>query len=200
MIARPNRPADNARVTDHGSPYAEMTTAFTSSRLPVPPVPEPLRPQLRTVRDWCWSTRDIDAFAMYMFDRDFLSAVLSGSVPDYVAVSHAGHGVNSYAVNYHLVCGPLAVIMQVGWGGIYTDNAAASQRLGEYWRRCMALHARGADASGGRILCVFSHLRGISACGPLPQPSDGDVDAFLTTHRTAGDAAFDEAERLLAHR
>ncbi|MFI5909738.1 hypothetical protein [Dactylosporangium sp. NPDC051541] len=187
-------------MKDHGSPYAEMTAAFTSSRLPVPPIPEPLRPRLRTVRDWCWSTRDIDAFAMYMFERDFLSAVLTGDTPDYVAVSHAGHGVNSYAVNYHLVCGPLAVFMQVGWGGIYTDNHAAAQRLGEYWQRCEALRAQGATAPGPRILCVFSRLRGISACGPVPQPPHDDVDAFLTAHTTAGDAAFDEAERLLSHR
>jgi hypothetical protein len=175
-----------------------MAAAFASSRLPLPPIPEPLRPVLRSPRSWCWSTRDIDPFAMYLFERDFLADVLTGRAPDYVAVSHAGHGVNSYAINYHLVCGPLAVFMQVGWGGIYTDNAAAARRLGELWRRCEALRTRAATAPApGRVLCVFSNLRGISACGRVPVPPDDDVHTFLTEHRTRGEDAFDEAERLL---
>jgi hypothetical protein len=177
--------------------YAELIAAFTDSHLPLPPVPEPLRPRLRTVRDWCWSTREIDGFAMYMFESGFPADVLAGRAPDYVAVSHAGHGVNSYAINYHLVCGPLAVLLQVGWGGIYTDNAAAARRLDGLFRRCEALHAAGATATGGRVLCVFSQLRGVSACGRVPQPPHGDVHAFVTAHRTAGEEAFDVAERLL---
>ncbi|WP_433606454.1 hypothetical protein ACQP2P_30075 [Dactylosporangium sp. CA-139114] len=177
--------------------YAEMVAAFTGSRLPVPPVPEPLRPRLRTVRDWCWATREIDGFRMYMFEPDFPADVLAARVPDYVAVSHAGHGVNSYAINYHLVHGPLAVLLQVGWGGIYTDNSAASRRLGELFRRCESLHEAAAATAGERVLCVFSQLRGISACGRVPARADGDVHAFVTEHRTAGEEAFDVAERLL---
>ncbi|WP_433202898.1 hypothetical protein ACQP00_33175 [Dactylosporangium sp. CS-047395] len=181
-----------------GSPYAEMVAAFVTSRLPLPPIPKPMRAQLRAVREWCWATRDIDAFAMYLFEGDFPADVLAGRVPDYVAVSHAGHGVNSYAVNYHLVCGPLAVFMQVGWGGVYTDNAAAARRLGRLWKRCESLHEAGAATTGGRVVCLFSELRGISACGPVPDPADPDVHAFLSANRTAGEDAFDVAERLLS--
>jgi hypothetical protein len=43
--------------------------------------------------------------------------------PDHVAFSHAGHAINSYALNYQLVDGPLAVIAQVGWGGGYSNRA-----------------------------------------------------------------------------
>ena len=39
---------------------------------------------------------------MYLFD-DYLNEVLTEKTPDYVALSHAGHGVNSYALNYQLV-------------------------------------------------------------------------------------------------
>jgi len=162
----------------------------------VPPVPEPLRPALRAPRPWCWTTRDIDPMRMYDFDPAFVTGVLAGG-PDYVAVSHAGHGINSYAINYHVVHGPLAVVMQVGWGGAYTDDAAAARRLGEVWRRCAAMLSRPGPAPGARVLCVYSALRGLSACGPVPAGGGVDAPAFLAAHRTAGDGAFDAAERLL---
>jgi hypothetical protein len=186
----------NRLVQTDGSTWEDLTAAFTSSGLPVPPVPGSLRPALRAPRPWCWTTRDIDPFQMYMFEPGFLADVLAGGTPDYVAVSHAGHGVNSYAVNFHLVHGRLAVIMQVGWGGVYTDNAAAARQLGELWRRCDAMLARCGPAGAGRVVCVYSGLRGISACGPVPA-GGCDVHEFLTAHRTDGTGAFDAAERLI---
>ena len=62
--------------------------------------------------------------AMYMFE-DYISEALIGTAPDYVAFCHAGHGMNSYAINYHLVDGPLALFVQAPWGG------ALFQRRGE---------------------------------------------------------------------
>jgi hypothetical protein len=184
----------NGPVQTGGALWDELVTTFTASGLPVPPVPEPLRSALRAPERWCWTTRDIDPMRMYLFEPEFLADVLAGRAPDYAAVSHAGHGTNSYALNYHLVHGDLAVLMQVGWGGVYTDNAAAAARLGELWRRCEALLARPAPTRNGRIVCVYSDIRGISACGPV----GGGIGGFLATHHTAGAAAFDVAARLLA--
>lgn len=194
IVARRCGGPHNRRVGTHA--WDDLVATFTASGLPVPPVPEPLRPALQAPQPWCWTTRDIDPVRMYLFDAGFLADILAGRVEDHVAVSHAGHGINSYAVNYHLVYGPLAVLMQVGWGGVYTDNAAAAARLGELWRRCDALLTRPAPDGGGRVVCVFSELRGVSACGPVP-PGGGDAHDFLAAHGTAGDAAFDAARRLL---
>jgi hypothetical protein len=132
---------------------------------------------------------------MYLFDGGFLTDVLAGRAPDYVAVCHAGHGMNSYALNYHLVHGRLAVLMQVGWGGVYTDNADAARRLGALWRRCEAMLARPAPAGAARVVCVYSDLRGVSVCGPVP--AGGDAHGFHAAHRTTGEAAFSVAERLI---
>lgn len=189
----------NGRVHTDGSLWDALGATFTSSGLPIPPVPEALRPALRAPAPWCWTTRDLDPMRMYLFAPEFLADVLAGRAPDHVAVSHAGHGTNSYALNYHLVHGNLAVLMQVAWGGVYTDNAAAARRLADLWRRCDALLTRGPRAGTGRVACVYSDLRGISACGPVPPPErGGDVQGFLAGHRTTGTAAFDVAERLLA--
>ena len=101
--------------------YEGMLATFRSAGLPEPPIPEAFRAELRRVEDWCWATRPIDPMEMYMF-REYPAEVLSVDVPDYVAVSHAGHGVNSFAVSLHLVYGSLALFTQTLWGGVYTDN------------------------------------------------------------------------------
>ncbi|MCB1003711.1 MAG: hypothetical protein KDB35_05945 [Acidimicrobiales bacterium] len=71
--------------------------------------------------DWCWSTRsDIDPMEMYLFDP-YVQEPLEGPVGEYVAVCHAGHGANSYGLNFHLVHGGVGWFVQHGWGGAYMD-------------------------------------------------------------------------------
>src|SRR5262245_46637022 len=91
------------------SAWTELTEKFSEAGLPLPPIPEPLRLQLRRQEEWCWATRPIDAFDMYAFDHPpltetrFLLDVLLDRVGDYAAVSHSGYGINSYGLNFHLV-------------------------------------------------------------------------------------------------
>jgi hypothetical protein len=98
-------------MPDMKASWAALTEKFAGAGLPLPPVPMRLQDALRTQSDWCWSTMPIDPMAMYMFAADpvFILGVLRDQVEDYVAISHAGHGINSYAINYHLVHGDLAV-------------------------------------------------------------------------------------------
>ncbi|MDQ1740884.1 MAG: hypothetical protein QOE53_2536 [Pseudonocardiales bacterium] len=107
--------------------WAAMAATFEAAGLAEPPIPTGLRPGLGEIDRWCWSTRPISAMDMYLF-KDPAREVLTRPVSDYVAVSHAGHGVNSYAVNYHLVYRSLALFAQAGWGGVYTDRARATAR------------------------------------------------------------------------
>jgi hypothetical protein len=44
---------------------------------------------------------------------------LTDQVDDYTAVSHSGHGINSYSINVSIVKAPLAVLFQLSWGGVY---------------------------------------------------------------------------------
>ncbi|MFD1047412.1 hypothetical protein ACFQ1S_18620, partial [Kibdelosporangium lantanae] len=102
-----------------------MNRVFGDAGLHAPPVPEVLRSGVREIRKWAFGTRDVVPNSMYLF-KHYILEVLTGPVEDYVAVSHAGHGVNSYAVNYQLVHGPVAVFAQEGWGGIYYDREQAT--------------------------------------------------------------------------
>lgn len=98
------------------SGLGDMSRTFDAAGLPPPPVPKSLQPQLRLLGPWCWGTRDIVPGYMYKFDVYAIEAVTS-HLEDYVAISHAGHGVNSYSINYHLVTGPLVIFAQALWGG-----------------------------------------------------------------------------------
>jgi hypothetical protein len=112
----------------NGSGYRDLCDRCRESGLSVPPIPESLRPSLARRGEWCWATRDVDPMAMYFF-RQYVAEVVAQPVEDYVAVSHAGHGVNSYSLNYHLVLGPLAVFAQDSWGGVYTNPEQAAGEI-----------------------------------------------------------------------
>jgi hypothetical protein len=57
---------------------------------------------------------------MYMFG-EYIEEAIAGETADYVAISHAGHGINSYGLNYHLVYRQVALFTQDGWGGGYMN-------------------------------------------------------------------------------
>lgn len=66
-------------------------------------------------------------------------------VEDYAVLSHAGHGVNSYAIQYYLVHGFLHMFLHLGWGGAYMDAEATAARI----RDCFSLADQVVEATQG---------------------------------------------------
>lgn len=169
---------------------ADARRTFEQAGLPLPPVPERFASSLRKISGWCFSTRQIDPMVMYMFDT-YLHEAVAGQVSDYVAFSHAGHGTNSYALNYYLVHGPLVLAVQAPYGGVYMSDEDTRMAI-EQLHRCGALidaveraKAGGLSAKPGR-LCVFeSTLRGLFAWGWLNQPvaNEDEARSWLEGHR-----------------
>jgi hypothetical protein len=123
----------------------------------------------------------MDAFEMYFFGA-YIEEVLTTNPPDYVAVSHAGHGANSCAINYHLVDGPLAVFVQVGWGGAYDDPVKSAAQVKEMFARvatilaaCERAKERGLSGLSGRLVVIESDFRGQFIWGWLPSPIGGEA-------------------------
>lgn len=152
---------------------------FERAGLVAPPVPERFAGALRLIEPWCFATRDIDPMSMYMFDRTVSDGLAAADV---VAFSHAGHGINSYAINYFLVDGPLALFAQVAWGGAYADSAESAAAVAQLFERCSALiramdDARMRDAlPAGRLVVVESQFRDLQAWGWIDAPfADGDA-------------------------
>jgi hypothetical protein len=101
--------------------YEALATTFAKAGLSVPPVPERFRDELRQFGEWFFSTREIERGDMYTL-RGLFEEALDGDVPDYLAISHSGHGVNSYVLTYALVTPSLVVMVQTPWGGAYMDR------------------------------------------------------------------------------
>ncbi|MFI9509559.1 hypothetical protein [Nocardia sp. NPDC052566] len=141
--------------------FGEMCRVFDKYGLGEPPVPERFRSRLVRVDKCAYATRLISPFEMYMFD--YPNPAMRSWVPDYVAVSHAGHGVNSYAITYHLVSGPLILFAQTLYGGVYEDNELAAQQVRRMFQACAPL-AEAAESAPNcgthRLLVMHSVFRG----------------------------------------
>jgi hypothetical protein len=156
---------------------------FKRAGLPLPPIPDRFVKNLRRIEPWCYATRQIDPMGMYFFD-DYIWEAVAGKTPDYLAFSHAGHGINSYALNYHLVDGPLLLIVQAGWGGAYSRRKQDVDVVGRLFVRCAALVAAVTDTRGKNLfgavgrLCVFeSEMRQSFSWGLLDQPAVNEREA-----------------------
>jgi hypothetical protein len=155
--------ADCSCVPQSGAPRS-LTTSFSECGLMLPAgVPSWLSAQVREFGPWRWATQPmpepLSDYMMASFDY------LYESVPDHVAFSHAGHGVNSYSLNLRLAVGPIAVLLQTGWGGVYMDAADSTQAWNSMMTELSAL-LRTIDTAGAlgyrqrQILIGFSEFRG----------------------------------------
>jgi len=128
----------------------EARQLFAGEGLDLPYVPPEMQPALRRLRDWVYGTRP-DSLGLYNVRGYGLEA---GTTPvaDYVLFGHAGHGLSSYALHYYLVRGPLALFVQVAWGGAYGDRQRAAQAVATRLDQAEALiHAAGAARQQGHL-------------------------------------------------
>jgi hypothetical protein len=161
------RPPSGPTGADAGGTITRIAETFRAADLVAPPIPARFEPSLRELAPWWFATNDVSPAAMYLFERDFLLTLLTGQLDDFVAVSHAGHGANSYALSYFLVDGPLALFLQNAWGGVYTDAevAASAWRLlvSQVERLLQAAQSAAAVNAGAaeeRLVVVNSDFRG----------------------------------------
>lgn len=168
---------------------------FKGARLPIPPIPARFERAIREIHPWCFSTRKIDGMGMYFFD-EHLKEPFRRSTRPYVAFSHAGHGVNSYAVTYHLLFGKLALFVQHPFGGIYSDARRDRSGIRALFRRCAALaaavdraRAQGHLRKAGRLVVVESVMRWSYAWGWLDPKSATEENAenWINQHRLPTD-------------
>ncbi|MEI7744751.1 MAG: hypothetical protein WCK58_13500 [Chloroflexota bacterium] len=174
---------------------ADLQATFAAANLPIPPVPAALAADLVLRDEWLWSTREIDRMEMYLF-REYPREAVRARVPDHVAISHGGHGVNSYSINVHIVLGPLALFTQVGWGGVYMDNDKAIAEMTAQFEgiaRVLAIAEPMAAtwSDDRRLLVLESTFRGATACSwYTPQP---DARTPYLEHHGEWPAVFDLA-------
>ena len=185
---------------------------FEEAGLCAPPVPDSLAARFEQRDQWLFSSRDLGDQWIYAVEP-FVDEALSGGCEDYIAVGHAGHGINSYAIHYYLVYRQVALFSKLPWGGVYMGAREAEEvqhRFSDYARLIRAIDALPKGTIGpGRRLLVFDvpwidqrWCRWIPMpLSPLP-PDEPYLDTLYETSRTDGtanpaDAAIRELTRLI---
>src|SRR5262245_12929189 len=105
---------------------------FREAALRFPTIPKLLAASMKEQRNWCFSTRELEV-SPYNLQHYVLES--DTAIGDYAVLCHSGNGVNSYAIQYYLVYGPLRMFLHLGLGGAYMDADAATSKI----RICFSL-------------------------------------------------------------
>jgi hypothetical protein len=106
---------------------------FRGAGLTFPTIPVEIEARLKQQGDWLFTTRKIEMSPYNL--QHYVAEVDETDVEDYAVLSHSGHGINSYALQYYLVRGAFRMFLHLGWGGAYMDDEAAKINI----RNCFAL-------------------------------------------------------------
>jgi len=139
---------------------------FREAGLAFPTLPAKLASQLKERDNWCFSTREID-WDNYMWPYNlnyYVHEFEEKHVQDYAVISHSGHGINSYALQYYLVCEHLGLFLHLGWGGCYMDANEDSAKIRDCFRLAdkivSAVRNLGTFGENDRLLIVVSDFYG----------------------------------------
>ncbi len=124
---------------------AKAEALFKKAGLAFPVLPKKLALSLKEQGKWLYSTRTI-AVSPYDLNH-YVNETGTAQTDDYAVLSHSGHGVNSYAIQYYLVCGPLRMFLFLGWGGVYMDSQNAAAKI----RECFGLAERITKAAADKL-------------------------------------------------
>ena len=94
---------------------------FDIYSLELPLLPEHLRNRIAWQGERFWATQPRPlAMDDYLMNS---AQYLHGAVADQVAISNAGHGINSFGLTLRLAVGPLTLLVQCLWGGLLSRSA-----------------------------------------------------------------------------
>jgi hypothetical protein len=166
---------------------------FQKAGLAFPTIPEALAVKLKEQDKWLFSTRTLRMspynLQYYVDENDGVDRIRGidqfTRLPatehdanerdwtpgqDYAVLCHSGHGVNSYAIQYYLVYGPLHLFLHLGWGGVYMDADAAASKIAECFSLAdqilSAALTEGKFTAGEQLTIVGSDFYGSYWCAP----------------------------------
>ena len=105
----PNEDFDDFFSVEHSLEYPPLTVEFEE--------------EITEFGYWNWATQP---FPSAWQDYSLIESVeyLKGPVPDQYSLNHAGHGINSYSINFRHVFGNIAIFAQSPYGGVYMSEGA----------------------------------------------------------------------------
>jgi len=168
---------------------ADLLATLSAAGIAVPP--RQPRPVVHTYGAWSWGNRYLPPFQMYMFDVGLVARQLTAH-GGFFALSHAGHGINSYGLNLVTAKGHIAAFVQHGYGGAYSNPVHDLIDINAtYSRLHLLLRAFKADRPdmprllvtyssfrGGAELIDLEHLRCGANLEDATEPFDGESELF----------------------
>jgi len=100
---------------------------FKKNNLYFPAIPGQLALRIEERSNWLFSTRTDEMWPYNL--AEYIGEVDERRVEDYALLSHSGHGLNSYALQYYLVCGPLEMFLHLAWGGVYSKPERTAAQI-----------------------------------------------------------------------
>jgi hypothetical protein len=155
-------------------PLADLASTLGKAGIARPPFGSTPETAVRAYGKWSWGSLSTPPYEMYMFDVGLIAAMLCAHGP-FVALSHAGHGVNSYALSLVTAAGPIAAFVQHPYGGAYSDPLKDLISINATYSRLHVFFHGGARQVDQplRWLLAFSALRGTSGIVDLDRVRDG---------------------------
>jgi hypothetical protein len=133
------------------SPVPTAQAMFEHERLPFPWMPASLAASLQPQGRGWFATRTVEA-SPYEIEHFLAEIEARPGVPDYAVVGFDGHGTNSWAVHFYLVCKGLALFIQLPWGGAYLDPEPARAEIAELFGWAEALQSRVMQARAAGVM------------------------------------------------
>jgi hypothetical protein len=161
-----------------GRGWKSLYRDFYDSFLDASPL-EPWVAGVRKIGPWQWGTRKFDAMEHYLFYPDFIESLLreSALTPRFM-VSHAGHGMNSYSINVHIVTESAIVFTQAAWGGAFSSASRDAEEVNAMMESVAAFleHSeRIPPAPRERHVLIMSNFRGVRIAGTcVPETKSQD--------------------------
>ena len=93
---------------------------FKKAGFDLPAIPEKLAKQIKQREEMLFSTRAIPMSPN--FSSFYVDEISNNEVGDYALISYSRNGANWMAIHYFLVFGPLRMFLELGRGGMYTDD------------------------------------------------------------------------------
>ena len=124
---------------------------------------------VRKLEPWQWGTRRFDAMDHYLFRDDFIESLLrEPALTPRFMISHAGHGMNSYSINVHVVTESAIVFTQAGWGGAFSSESRDAEEVNAMMESVAAFLEHSElipPAPEERHVLIMSNYRGVRIAG-----------------------------------
>ena len=105
---------------------------ISKKKLLLPPIPQSFRSSVEELGSGVFGTAWAKGRSLYNVQA-FMNEAMNNANARFFVFGQAGHGINSWAMHYYLVDGPIALFLQLPYGGAYMSREASIGAITGAW-------------------------------------------------------------------